>query len=162
MTFNCPRRSCLVILITCLGLATSLRGADAPSSPTTDDVKQALDKKDYGTAVKTASRLLALHGNAAAGLNRYELFTLKGEGHLGLKAMPMAIESYQYAMKETSDPHELAVCRATILLFRRASGTTYTPKTTPPGGTRPAPINLLDRDQRKAAFGALLDDELTP
>jgi hypothetical protein len=157
MMYHRPRHAGFLLFVALLCLA-----AEQAAVPTTDDVKAALDRKDYSTTVKLASRLLGLHGNAAAGLNRYELFTLKGEGHFGLHAVPMAIEAYNYALKETTDPHEIAEAKATILLFKRASGSNYVPKTTPPGGTKPPPIDLLDRTQRKAAFAALLDDELTP
>ncbi len=140
------------------GLSAETKPMNGP--PTIDDVQGALDRRDYANTVKLASRMLALHGKAAEEISRYRLFSLKAEGQLGLKAVPMAIEAFQLALKETSDPDEISLTKCNILLLRRAGGTKYVPKTTPPGGTKPGPIDLLDRDNRKAAFGALLDDEI--
>lgn len=134
----------------------------APSNGpvTVEDVEQALDRRDFSNAVKIASKLLALRGKSAEGLNRHRLYTLKAEGQIGQKLGAAAIESLQASLKETTDPHEQSVTRGTMLLLKRSSGMTYVPKTTPPDGTKPGPIDLSDRDKRKTAFAALLDDEL--
>lgn len=135
--------------------------APASGPGTIEDVQRALEERDFTTTVKTASRLLGLRGRAGEGISRFQLFMLKAEGQIGQKQPAAAIESLQAALKETSDPHEQSLTRITTLLLRRATGLTYVPKTTPPDGLKPGPIDLTDRDKRKSAFAALLDDELT-
>jgi hypothetical protein len=137
--------------------------ATLPTTQPTNDaqgVRQLLDDHQYTAAIKLASKLLLLKGKAAEGQNRYELTMLKGEGQLGAKTISLAISTFESAVKETTDPHEIAVAQWTAELVRRSSGMKYTPKTTPAGGIKPAPIDLLDRAQRPAAFSAMFDDEM--
>src|SRR6478609_1560692 len=66
--------------------AAPAAAAEPTNGPgTVDDVEQALDRRDFATATKTASKLLALHGKAAEGMSRYHLFMLKADGQLGQK-----------------------------------------------------------------------------
>jgi hypothetical protein len=145
--------------------AAAPSSADRPanSPPTADDVQQALDHRDFGTAAKLASKLLALKGVPAAGLDRFQLWTMKGDAQIGQKLISNAIESYTQALKETNDPQQTAMVKATILLLHHATGSTYVPKAAPaPGETKTGPLDLTDHEKRKQAFGALLTDLLVP
>ncbi len=106
------------------------------------------------------SKLLSLRDSAAQGLDPYQLYMLKGESYIGLKMTAPAIEAFSAAAKATSDPHELAFAKCTVLLLKNSNATTYVPKTAPAGGVKPGPIPLNDPAQRAAAFSALLDDQL--
>jgi hypothetical protein len=146
--------------------AAAPAAADKPAGngpPTTDDVQQALDHRDFSTAAKLASKLLALKGVPAAGLDRFQLWTMKGDAQIGQKLISNAIESYTQALKETSDPQQTALVKSTVLLLHHATGSTYVPKSPPaPGETKTGPLDLTDHDKRKQAFGALLTDLLVP
>jgi hypothetical protein len=133
----------------------------APGSPSMDALQNDLDQKQYPAAVRTASKLLALRGPAAEGLSRFRITMLKGEAQVGMRAMSAAANTFKSALKETKDPHEKALAKWTGELFARAKGTVYVPKTIGAGLDQTAPIDLMDRDNRKAAFGAMLDDDLS-
>jgi len=63
-------------------------------------------------------------------------------------------------MKETKDPREIALAKWTAELFHTANSSVFTPRVTAVGGPPAGPYDLLIPDQRKAAFGVLLDDNL--
>jgi hypothetical protein len=131
-----------------------------PGLPTVEDIQAALDKHDYSLTVRLSNRLLALRGAAAEGIDRYQVLRLKAEGLFGAGSVAMAADCEIQALKETVDPHEIALAKSTALLFRRSHLKKYVPKTAGPGGDKPDPIDLLDLDHRKDAMGALLNDEL--
>jgi hypothetical protein len=135
----------------------------APMPPAVLDIQQQIDQKQYPAAIKAAAKLLALHGNAAAGFSRFQVTMLKGDAQLGSKANAAARATYLAAVRETTDPHEQALAVWTAELVKKARGTTYVPHLAGAGngGANGQPIDLIDRDSRKLAFGALLDDELS-
>ncbi len=133
----------------------------AVDAPPMTELQNELDQKQYPAAVKTASKLLAMRGPAAAGFSRFQVTMLKGEAQVGMKSMSAAAATFKSALKETKDPHELALATWTGELFARAKGTTYVPKTIGAGTDKTGPIDLMDHDRRKDAFAAMLDDDLS-
>ena len=101
------------------------------------------------------NKLLSLRDDAAQGLDPYALYMLKGESYIGLKSIEPAIDAFKAAAKTTSDPHELAVAKSTILLLKNSKATAYVPKTAPPGGVKPAPIPLNDLTQAATPLSLL-------
>jgi len=141
--------------------ATKPVAAAAPTSqPTAGDVQKLIDAKQFPAAVKTAAKLLATHGPAAAALDRFSLTMLKGYAQAGMKSNSTAVMTFKSAEKETKDTNQIALARWTAELFHTAGSTTYTPRTVVLGAPKRGPFDLLDADQRKDAFGALLDDSL--
>jgi uncharacterized phage infection (PIP) family protein YhgE len=134
----------------------------APASqPSTSSVQTLLDARQYQAAARQASKLLFLKGSAATDLDRFQLVMLKGYAQAGMHSNSTAIMTFRSAQKETKDPNQIALAKWTAELFHTAGSTTYSPKTGPVGAPKPGPFDLLDTDQREAAFGALLDDNLT-
>jgi hypothetical protein len=141
--------------------------APAAGQPSADvltmitDIQANLETKQYPEAVKIASKVLALKGPAAAGVDRFEIMMQKGYAQAGMKSMSSAGITFKLAMKETKDPHQIALAKWTADLFKTAGSTTYTPKALTTGGQKRGPFDLLDADQRKDAFGAFLEDNLS-
>jgi hypothetical protein len=125
------------------------------------DIQADLQTKQYPEAVKIAAKVLALHGPAAAGVDRFEIMMQKGYAQAGMKSMSSAGITFKLAMKETKDPHQIALAKWTADLFKAAGSPTYTPKSLGANGQKRGPFDLLDADQRKDAFGAFLDDNLS-
>jgi hypothetical protein len=140
---------------------TAPAATPAPPAPTIDEVQSALSQKDYQTAIKLASKLLALHGPAAQGLNRYQLLMAKAEAQVGMKTVSSASLTFRAAAKETGDLREKGLAQWTGELLHRAGSTTYTPKQGAITGEKRGPFDLTDLDQRKDALAALLDEYLT-
>src|SRR4030095_12150312 len=63
------------------------------------------------------------------------------------------------AQKETDDPARRSAARADEILVRKSRPQGYLPKPSPT--SKPAAIPILAEADRKAAFTALLNDELT-
>jgi hypothetical protein len=137
--------------------------AVAPVSPAVDEVQQDIDQKQYAAAIKAAGKLLSLHGDAAAGFSRFQVTMLKGDAQVGARSLSAARSTYQAALHETHDPHEQALATWTLELFRRARGTTYVPHVAGPAAAvaNNGPIDLTDPQNRRAAFAALLEDQLS-
>jgi hypothetical protein len=139
--------------------ATPVAAAPA-TQPGVDAVRAAIDSKDYSGAVRLAGKMLALHGPAAAGLSRFQLTMLKGDAQAGMKSISTAVMTYKSAMKETKDPREIALAKWTAELFHTANSNVFTPKVIAVGAPAQGPFDLMIPDQRKLAFGVLLDDQL--
>jgi hypothetical protein len=129
-------------------------------NPITTEIQASIDNKDYTGAVKLATKALALHGPAAAGLSRFQLMMLKGDAQAGMKSISTAVMTYKQAMKETKDVREIALAKWTAELFHTANSNVFTPKVTAVGAPPVGPFDLMIPDQRKAALGVLLDDDL--
>ncbi len=149
----------------CLALAAAAaltgtaRAADPADSP--DDLKKLYDDKQYKELIPKLSKALALHGTAADGYDRYQLYLMKGEASLQTKSKSAAVEAFKQAAKATTDKDQVSTAAADALLAAQASGTmTYTPKTGAAKGDKPEPIDILDPDSRKSAFDALEHDML--
>ena len=138
-------------------------GPVAPAAPVTppavSDLMGMLDRKEYPAAAKAASKLLAQRPDGPNGYSRFQVTMLKGDALAGTRAMGLARGVYQTAQRETRDPHERALAYWTVELFAKAKGTNYVPRMT--AANNGGPIDLVDRDSRKVAFAALLDDEMS-
>jgi hypothetical protein len=139
---------------------TAPAAAPAAAPASMRDLRQMLDDKDYANVVKQAGKMLALKGDAAGPISRFQVVMLKGEGQAGMKLSAAAVDTFKSAAKETNDPREIALAYWTAELFKRSNALTYIPKSILPGGQRPDPISLLDLSLRTEAFQALLDDQL--
>lgn len=161
-------RTVLLVALAVVG-GVSAR-AQAPSS---EELHRLIDEKRYGQALQKITAGLALKGQAAKQVNRYELLMLKGECHLQGKALAMAAEAFAAAAKDPlAAPSERAVAAAHEMLIRQSKAFAYSPKAaaTPAGKgaggaaagekTKPAPIDILDPESRRRAFAAMLGDEL--
>jgi hypothetical protein len=84
---------------------------------------------------------------------------LRGEAYLRTKAFPPAAEAFAAAAKETTDPAKKDAARANEILVRRSKAQGYLPK--PSATSKPAAIPIVEEADRKAAWAALLNDELT-
>ncbi len=133
----------------------------APTPPAVAEIQNDLAQKQYAAAIRAASKLLALRGDAASGFSRFQVTMLKGDAQVGSRAMAAARTTYHDALRETRDPHEKALATWTAELFRQAKGTTYVPHVAGPGAANNGPIDLIDPEGRKAGFAALLDDQLS-
>lgn len=140
-----------------------------PRLPSIESLKQQLAAGENQEVLRTVAKLLALKGQAAQAYDRYELLMLRGEASLRNKAMPMASEAFKMAQQETDDADKQAAARAIELLVRKSKQTGYVPKLAPtaaPGaqpaaGTPREQIPIIDEADRKQAFAALLNDELS-
>ncbi len=133
-----------------------------PPTPAVAELQSDLDQKKYGQAVRVATKLLGLQGEAAAGFSRFQVLMLKGDAQLGSQAYAAARVTYREAQRSTRDPHEQALATWTVELLRQSHGATYVPHVTAGAGVRNAtPFDLTDPDGRRSAFGALLEDELS-
>jgi hypothetical protein len=128
--------------------------------PDVAEIQAALDQKQYAAAIRMASKLLAMRGDAAGAFSRFQVMMLKGDGQAGAHAVAAARATYQDALRVTNDPHEKALATWTVELFKQARGTSYVPHITGPGANA-TPIDLVNGDSRKLAFAALLDDQLS-
>ncbi len=132
----------------------------AAVSPAVAAIQADLDRKQYGPAVRAAIKLLAARGDAAGGFSRFQVTMLKGDGLLGQRSFVAAKAAYKDAARATTDPHEQALSTWTLELLRRSKGTTYVPHVNAAAAAT-VPLDLLSTDGRRAAFGALLDDQLS-
>ena len=77
--------------------------------PTTQQIQQMLDSKQYPEVLKESQRILTLKGAAAKDVDKFDVLMLRGEAQLQLKQQGPAVESYTKAIKETSDPTKAGV-----------------------------------------------------
>lgn len=139
------------------GAAAPAAGQDA--LPTVESVRKLIDEGNSTEALKQLARLMSLRGKAAQGLDRYELWTLKGEAHLRLKASEAAASAFRKASAETDKKEQIALARATELLVRKSKNLAYTPRK-PLKDKQADPISIVSPEGRKAALGALFVDEM--
>jgi hypothetical protein len=127
-----------------------------------DELHQLVANKRYPEALQRITAGLALKGPAAKSVDRCDLFMLKGECHLQMRATSMAIDAFNNAAREAellSDDHRHSIAAAHAALLKASKAFAYTPKTAP-DKTRPVPIDILDQASRRQAFLAMLVDEL--
>jgi len=123
--------------------------ADAETAPTVADVRKALENNDGTEALRLVSQLLSLRGKAAQGLDRYELFMLKAEGHLCQRAGDAAAQSFKQAAEQTNNREQAAMARASEQLIRRSRRLAYTPKRVVKGQVaKRDPIDIVDPEKR--------------
>jgi hypothetical protein len=129
--------------------------------PTVEEVQKLLKEGNGAEALKQVNRLLTLRGKSAAGYDKYELFTLKGDAHLKLKAGEPAAAAFRQAAAATDDPQHQAVAKATEMLIKRSKNLSYTPKKVAKGDKAEA-IDVANPDARQKALAALFVDEVSP
>jgi hypothetical protein len=139
------------------GRAAVAQPADA--LPTFDEVQALYDKGEYNETLKQLSRLLALKGKAAEGMDRYGLLMLRAESHLRLKANSGATAALAEAAKVAPDDEAAAKARALAILVKRSKNLQYTPKVSAGGKAGSGPIDITDVERRPDAFAALYTGE---
>ena len=157
------RAAALTLAVLTAGAATAPWAAadGTPGSATSAaDAQKLLDDGNFNGAVTAASHLLALSGQAAGGIDKGQVYAIKGEAQLHLKQYALASESYDKAAKAGGDPAVAAVDAATAVLAKRVRNGTYTPRQPGSDGAKIPPVDVLTPDGRKAAFAALFTDEL--
>ncbi len=138
------------------------KAAKAPRSAATDklmaEIQDALSNQKYAEAVPKITRALSLKGEAAAGLDRYQLLMERGNCQLQLKTPGPAAESYALAEKEAADVAMARGAHGLSLLARKSTGGGYQSKIKEKG--KPAEVLAINDDNsRKAAFAAMYADE---
>jgi hypothetical protein len=121
------------------------------------DVRDLFEQAEFQRLLQQVSRALVAKGEAAKGYDRYELLVLKGEAHLNLKNPAASADAFDDAAGVAPDEPSAALARSMAELVRRTKGQPYAPPTKK-GQPAPAPIDVLDRKQRPAAFAALFDE----
>lgn len=145
----------MIALLVGIMLATAARGQVASS----EELHRLVREKEYSAALQKIAAGLQLRGTAAKAVNRFELYMLKGECHLQMKAMTLAIEAYGFAAREAGNDAERGAAAANAHLMRQSKGFAYAPKSKDESGKPKAAIDILDGESRKKAFAALLADE---
>lgn len=130
-------------------------------TPGSEELNRLVNGKEYSVALQKIAAALQLRGSAAKAVHRHEVYMLKGECHLQLKQVTMAIEAYQQAAKEATSAAERSAAQANELLVRQSRAFAYPPRAKDTNGKPKPPIDILDGESRKSAFGALLADEMT-
>lgn len=130
-------------------------GAQNEPVATMAEIRQARNQGNYRYALQQAARALRLTEEAARGYDQYELQVIRGDSLLHLGDPVTALQAYE-AAAESRQPRQVGVARATALLIRRSTDLKYTPKSKPDA----QPIDIVDRDSRRKAAAALLDDQL--
>lgn len=134
---------------------TAGAGAQSEQVATMAEIRQARDQGDYRRALQQAALALRLRGEAARGYDQYELQVIRGDSLLHLDDPVTALQAYE-AAAQSREPRQVGTARATALLIRRSTDLKYTPRSGPDA----APIDIVDRDSRRKAAAALLEDEL--
>ena len=150
--------ACLLAALLAAPAPAAPAGPAAGAPPTPGDVRALIDEGEAAEALKQVSRLLALRGPGARGLDRHELLVLKAEAHLRLRAGDAAAQAVKAAAEETGSREHAAVARGTELLIRRSRNLVYTPKKAPAG--KRDPIDIVDPEKRRAALRAMFADEM--
>ncbi len=127
--------------------------------PSTADLHLLFEQEKYTDLAKHLPRLLSLRGKAAEPYNKWELYMLKFEMHMKVKAAAPALATLRDASEITDDATKLAWCKSVDLLIRRSKNFAYQPQ--PMKKEKPPAIDIIDAENRKLALKALLTDELT-
>jgi hypothetical protein len=134
------------------------------AAPTTQQIQDDYDSKQYQQVIRDVAQALPLTADPSKGYDKSALLALKGESHLQLRQYSPAVQAYDAASKEASDPQTAAIYRALSVLIHKSTAGQYQPRqpTTRPvdaAGGKPAPIDIIDMNSRGDAMGALLADE---
>ena len=139
-------------------LAAAFVHAEPPPLVSVDDLKQMFKDAKYGDVVKETTRQIGLTGPSAASVDKFAVLSLRGESQLRLKQVLPAADSFAKAAKETKEPKDASIARATEVLLKKSPALSYTPKPTK-ADAKPAPIGVVEDADRKKAFEALWVDE---
>ena len=177
-----PRRRVAASIIFLLGLSAGLLHGQTtlpstmPSPPTTAPTTQLsdpptleqlvwlLDAQRPNEVLQHVSRIL-INKKLEGVYNKCDLLVLKGDALLQGRNTTEAIAAYTQAAKEAPDVDRQAYAAAMVTLVKRSSALLYTPKnittqTARTADNKIASYDVRDRQQRRAAFGALFQDEV--
>lgn len=126
--------------------------------PSMADLHLLFEQEKYSDLLKQLPRLLVLRGKAAEPYNKWELYMLKFETHMKMRAPAPALSTLRDAQEITDDAKKLAWCRAVEQLLRRSKNFQYQPS--PMKKEKPPAIDIVDAESRKLALKAMLGDEL--
>jgi hypothetical protein len=151
-----------VLAVMILGLgetASRLTAAELTPPLTADEVKKLVNAGQYKDALQALIRILDLKGPAAGAYDRHEMLMLRVECQLQIKQNLAALDTLEVARKEAvaafNDEHAMDASALTMLI-KQSPGGIYMPQT---GAVR-RPLAINDRIQRKAAFEAMLADQM--
>lgn len=141
----------VLLLVTCVR---------ADELPTLESLQQLKASKQWAELLKGTSRLLALKGKQAEGVDRSAVWILKAEAQLQSNQFVPAAESFVEASEEPQTAPDRAdfayamslVCRKSDARGFRAPATRKNPS--------PPTFAIADESVRKDAIGALLASEL--
>jgi hypothetical protein len=141
------------------GLACATVHADP--LPTMDEMRQMIKDEKYKEMSPLLARAISLKGADADQYPKRDLFEMKGEVNMHLKAKGAAADAFMSAAKATDKPDEAAADIGVALLIKASGGTMkYTPKTKADKTDKPEPIDIVDPESRKKALAALAKDML--
>lgn len=151
-----------IVLLSCIVFLGRLApGQAADPIPTMQELQQLQTDKQWQPLLQKLSRVLALRGDAAKNLDRYELLMMKGEAHAQLKQPAPAGRAFADAAKEAGTQKDrVAVASSTALLIKRSQTFVYKRKSPTTQPSDPKEIDVLDPAKRKQGFAALAADEL--
>ena len=135
-------------------------GGAMAESAVTGEVRQLVATGQYGPALQRIAQALSLKGSAAAEVNRFELFMLKGECHLCTRQVNLATEAFDKAGQAATTDDQRGVAAAYGLMMKRSQQLAYRPKAGSAPGKPAAAIDLVEPPSRKRAMAALWADEL--
>lgn len=153
------------------GPTTTAAPVTAPTDPrgflTIDQLWQTFGEKQYNLVVREIVRI-STNPKVAAGYNKFDLLTLRGESQLRLRNIPAAMEIFKEAQANAIEDTAKARATARWLLMQRQSALVFKARTGEPQNPKPGevvklppPIDVLDLDKRTDAYKALYHDELT-
>lgn len=131
---------------------------DADALPSMADLQLLFEQEKHTDLLRQLQKVIVLRGKAAEPYNKWELYMLKFETHMRLKAPAPALATLRDAQEITDDEAKLAWCKSVDLLIRRSKNFQYQPS--PGKKEKPPAIDITDAESRKVALKALLADEL--
>lgn len=151
-------RSGVIAVAIMLGM-TSLARADAVM--TADQLKELMTQEKYKDVVRESSRVLALQGKAAEGINRFEVMTIKGDALIHLKQLGDANSMFTVAAKEkTASDEQKDLATATALVVKRSKAEGFTPPPTA-DDPKPKPMDITTAENRAKVFPILYTEAHT-
>lgn len=135
-----------------LGISSSAFSAD---SGLVQEIRQKVDAKQYQDAQRQITTALSAIRSDDEGTDRFQLLMLRGECLLQTGQRASAVTAYELALRCAPDTRGAALARAHVLLLKASFNNQYKPKQ----GANTTPIDILDRESRKAAFAAMREDQ---
>ncbi len=129
----------------------------AEDLPTADDLKQLAADKKWPELLQAASRLLALKGDKAGGVDRVAVWSLKAEAQLqSAQFVPSADSFEKSAAEPKATPEQVDWGIAMAALSHKSDKRGYKPEATR-DDPNPKLYDVLKESERKDAIGALFD-----
>lgn len=161
----------MLVLWCAVAFVRNAHGADPVAEiGSIEELHQLYNDGQYQPLLRKIAKVLALKGEAARLYDRYDIFMLRGNAQLAIKAPTLAIAAFEDAQKAAGDDSQRAVAHATEILLRKSTAMKYKPGTGLPdrqkkklkeGEKDPdAPIDIVSLESRKAAFVSLWADSM--